>query len=685
MERIGKYEILHELGQGGMGIVYKARDPVIDRDVAVKVVQDHILDTPTLRERFYREARSAGRLSHPNITTLYDIGEEEGAPYLVMEFLGGTDLGTLIRRNASFTLQEKIEIGIQICRGLQYAHQNNVIHRDIKPDNIRLLAGNRVKIMDFGIARLDSETRTLTKEGIGTPRYMSPEQIRGDALDGRTDIFSFGVLFYELLTGTSPFDGDRVTTVIYKILHEEPPPIKLDATPLANELQRIVARCLAKDPSDRYADFSAVRNDLSSLIGSSTHPTRTLTHTATPNADQASPSGAVPAASSYRSRYIAFGLLAVLALTAGGYALFAPLSSLISSSSVEPFNQRPPEPQVTAPSPSDTAYAEPNAARSPSRATDDEPAIPQPSETDESLAADSSLQAASDDEPSEEQPTEDASQPDAPAPASTALRATADDAQRTMTDARNRAMNRGDASTTPLFQQAESARMRGDEQYQAGDFEIAARTFQQAGSLYVAAEQDAAEQAAAENDRMAQRTRASRDAAQQAQASMQRVKSAVTTGRQHHATYQQALDLEAEATRAFESDSYPASESLYTEAAALYERTNTLPTRTEDVQRALDTLLAQCKQAFEQEDIEALRALSSFYESWTPFFDVTHDITATLTTERFHLGDEEATATIHFQLEYQDNKNRTQQNQFTHSWTLRQRDLQWVLIDVVAE
>ena len=266
MDAIGKYTILEVIGRGGMGTVYRARDPVIGRDVAIKVIAEHVAALPKVKDRLYQEATSAGRLSHENIMTIFDVGETEGAPYLVMELLDGRDLRSTLDSDDTLTFERKIDLAIQICRALEYAHARGVVHRDIKPENIRILSSGRVKILDFGIARVESETRTMTNTSIGTPRYMSPEQVRGKEVDQRTDIFSFGVLLYELLSGVNPFDGTHVTAVIYKILHEEPEPIQLDDEHLAADVQRLVARCLEKEADRRYSDFTAVIRDLRDIL-----------------------------------------------------------------------------------------------------------------------------------------------------------------------------------------------------------------------------------------------------------------------------------------------------------------------------------------------------------------------------------------------------------------------------------
>jgi len=266
MDTIGKYTIQEVIGRGGMGTVYRARDTVIGREVAIKVIAEHVASIPNVKERFYQEAISAGRLTHEHIMTIYDVGENDGRPFLVMELLDGRDLRSMFDSGDAPGLERKLEIAIQISRGLAYAHARGVVHRDIKPENVRILSTGRLKILDFGIARVESETRTMTHSSIGTPRYMSPEQVRGKQIDHRTDIFSFGVLLYELLSGVNPFDGSHVTAVIYKILHEEPEPVKVDDERLSADLQRIVAGCLEKDVDKRYPDFTAVIHDLEDVL-----------------------------------------------------------------------------------------------------------------------------------------------------------------------------------------------------------------------------------------------------------------------------------------------------------------------------------------------------------------------------------------------------------------------------------
>jgi serine/threonine protein kinase len=264
-ERIGRYEVEKELGAGAMAVVYKAVDPLIGRTVAIKTIKIDAsigLEHEELRQRFYREAQNAGNLNHPNIVTIYDIGAAGNVDYIAMEFVEGESLQDWIIKNPIPPLQQTVAIIEQIASGLDFAASRGIIHRDIKPANILLTLDMKAKIADFGIAKISTSKFTQTGAVIGTPSYMSPEQAMGKTLDGRTDIFSLGVIFYEMLTGEKPFTGTNSSTIIYKILHEEPvQPQQLNVTlhPAFNE---IVGRMLAKDPDRRYQSCAQLIQDL---------------------------------------------------------------------------------------------------------------------------------------------------------------------------------------------------------------------------------------------------------------------------------------------------------------------------------------------------------------------------------------------------------------------------------------
>ncbi len=261
LEKIGKYEVSEQIGVGGFGAVYRGRDPFIKRTVAIKTCQ---VNDEEIKHRFFREAELAGNLHHRNITTIYDFGVENGIPYIVQEFLTGEDLDKKIKRGDPIPVVRKIEILMAIAEGLGYAHGASIIHRDVKPANVRILEDGTVKVMDFGIAKSLQTESNLTQTGItlGTSAYLAPEQIRGEAIDRRTDVFALGVLSYELLAYRKPFRGEHLSTILYKILNENPEPVETIAPDVPPALVAVVNRALAKSPADRYATMEELRRDL---------------------------------------------------------------------------------------------------------------------------------------------------------------------------------------------------------------------------------------------------------------------------------------------------------------------------------------------------------------------------------------------------------------------------------------
>lgn len=268
MEKIGKYKILGELGRGAMGIVYKGEDPLIGRTVAVKTIRMESFHKPheqaEVTQRFIREAQSAGNLSHPNIVTIYDVGQSEGMTYIAMEYIEGQSLDVLIAMRKEFSLDEIIDLISQIGSALDYAHQKGIVHRDIKPGNILIDKSGKANIVDFGIARISSSTLTQTGTSLGTPNYMSPEQVAGRKVDHRADIFALGAILYELLTFEKPFGGDSFTTIIYKIMNEDPPPLRTFNARMPEDLDIIIRKALAKKAEDRYQSCRVLISDLSS-------------------------------------------------------------------------------------------------------------------------------------------------------------------------------------------------------------------------------------------------------------------------------------------------------------------------------------------------------------------------------------------------------------------------------------
>ena len=226
LDRIGKYRVVGTIGKGAMGEVYKAHDPLLNRYVAIKTIAPALAADPDFRQRFQREAQSAAQLNHPNIVTVYDFGEEDGLTYMAMELLEGVDLKRGDPRARARHLGRKLEVMEQICDGLAFAHAKGVVHRDLKPGNIHLQPNGQVKILDFGLARLGASDMTKTGTVMGTPHYMSPEQVRGQKADARSDVFSLGAVFYELLSHHRPFEADSVHGVLFQILEQEPEPIR---------------------------------------------------------------------------------------------------------------------------------------------------------------------------------------------------------------------------------------------------------------------------------------------------------------------------------------------------------------------------------------------------------------------------------------------------------------------------
>lgn len=265
--RLGRYQVQKEIGKGSMGVVYLAQDPLIGRSVALKTfriadIQDQELVES--RERFIREAQSAGILSHPNIVTIHDVvdGSAEGATFIAMEYIQGTDLKELLRHDEPFDLATVADYIWQVADALEYAHSKNVVHRDIKPANILITGDGRVKLTDFGIARLNTSSLTHAGQLLGTPNYMAPEQILGKDVDRRADIFSLGVVLYEMLTRQKPFRGDNLTMVTHKIVHEPFTPLEEYVTDLPLGVRPILAKALAKNPAERYQRVGELARDL---------------------------------------------------------------------------------------------------------------------------------------------------------------------------------------------------------------------------------------------------------------------------------------------------------------------------------------------------------------------------------------------------------------------------------------
>ena len=279
ISKLGRYEIISELGQGAMGVVYKAMDPLIDRVVAIKTINLGLaLDEKEEYEgRFYQEAKAAGRLNYPNIVTIYDVGKSGDVAYIAMEFLQGRELRDIMNEVGLLPIDQVLDITAQVAMGLAYAHEHGIVHRDVKPSNIMVVRDGHVKITDFGIARMaSSAVRTQTGMVLGSPKYMSPEQVLGKTIDQRSDIFSLGVMIYEMLTGQAPFNGENVNAIMYQTLHGVPAAPGTLNPAVPEMVNFIVAKALSKKVDDRYQNARDLAVDLHACRDSLTRTVRQI-------------------------------------------------------------------------------------------------------------------------------------------------------------------------------------------------------------------------------------------------------------------------------------------------------------------------------------------------------------------------------------------------------------------------
>jgi len=271
-EKIGKYRIDSMLGKGGMGVVYLGRDSGLDRQVAVKTLYQMAEDVPSeeakqLIQRFIREARSIAKLNHPSIVTIYNVGKQGGKYFIAMEYVEGKALSWIIKTDKNLALEEKLKIVVQICQGLKAIHDQGLIHRDIKPSNIMVKEDGAVKIMDFGLVHTEDSELTRTTQILGTPHYMAPEQFSGGPVDQRSDIFSLGGVFYELVTGIKAFGGSTLSTIAYKIINDHPSlPSQVEPMLSQGEVDGIIVKALAKNPAERYSSCEELLNDVEALL-----------------------------------------------------------------------------------------------------------------------------------------------------------------------------------------------------------------------------------------------------------------------------------------------------------------------------------------------------------------------------------------------------------------------------------
>ncbi|MGZ4690021.1 MAG: Stk1 family PASTA domain-containing Ser/Thr kinase [Acidimicrobiia bacterium] len=340
-----RYELVSEIAHGGMADVYLARDSKLSRPVALKVLSPELSRDPAFVERFRREAQSAAGLNHPNIVGIFDWGQEHGTSFIVMEYVDGQTLRDLIRHEGTIAPGQVADIGADIAAALAFAHKNGVVHRDVKPGNVLITTAGQVKVTDFGIARASGDNEGLTRTGavMGTATYFSPEQAQGDPVDGRSDVYSLGIVLYEMATGSPPFTGDSPITVAYKHVRERvvPPSQKLASIP--PELERVIMTCLAKDPPDRYLSADDLRADLmrfrrgQAVVGTAvtaavtTIPDTSATMVATPAATAVTPIplSATQAPKKKARKGPVVAVIALLAVLIGviGFLLFTQLGN----------------------------------------------------------------------------------------------------------------------------------------------------------------------------------------------------------------------------------------------------------------------------------------------------------------------------------------------------------------------
>jgi len=328
---ISHYKVLEKLGEGGMGVVYKARDTKLDRTVALKFLPLHLTGADEDKQRFIREAKAAAALNHSNICTIYSVEEHGGQQFISMEYVDGMTLREKCGTTGPVAVPSKEAIGyaIQIAEALSEAHEKGIIHRDIKPGNIMVDSKNRIKVMDFGLAKL-KDVSPLTKAGttVGTLAYMSPEQIQGQDVDHRSDIFSFGVVLYEMLAGQTPFRGDHEAAMMYSIVHEEPQPISSSVPEISSQLENFIERTLEKDPSDRYQSMQDLLSDLRRLKRKTSKKAATVVGAAPPAPSVAEQQQSFGTRSVARSPvfYIAIAMVVVIAAVASYVIFFLPKS-----------------------------------------------------------------------------------------------------------------------------------------------------------------------------------------------------------------------------------------------------------------------------------------------------------------------------------------------------------------------
>ena len=712
------YQITEKLGEGGMGVVYKATDRRLKRDVAIKFMPHHIAANDEMRARFQIEAQAVATLNHPNITTIFAIETlNEGQPneevFFVMEYIEGMELKQRIKEG-NLPINETIGLALQIAEGLQAAHEKGITHRDIKPSNIMLTRKGRVKLMDFGLARIGTSPQiTKPNATFGTVAYMSPEQARGKVVDHRSDIWSYGIMLYEMLAGQLPFDASHEQSLIYAIIHEEPHPIRERVQNIPPSLEAIIEKALKKDLSERYQDVKGIIEDLKSFnmktrMDVDREPEATAPPPPVPKPRDMQPASPQPPSLqtefhspvdrvpvSPRKReganwlVIAVGLLVLIG---GGVWWFLKDKGLesprdtfateLESPVSNDETNMPVTPEVTLP-------AEDQAVED----TETQPANPGSSTTEQSdngsgnnaQSVDESVDAVSerDENPVSSPPTvanQPVQEPSQPEPATRATATPNRDAQRAEAMSKRTAMLEirdrvpAGATETGIYQEA-------IESYQTGERLFSQQSFEQAGQSYDQARLGF--QSAIEATIMAQRT-----LADEAMRAMNQAREALGNEAPDSPAVRDARDAEQKAQAAYEARDYNQARTLYQEATAGYEefrRASAATAASESARSAqIASSVSMLQQAFAQEDIDILNTVVNLSNreraTYEAAFSAFSNFSLTITSERqVPLDDGGYRVEIQTELNYSNNKNQRESNAISFVAPLLQSNGGWTI------
>lgn len=675
-QQIGKFEVVEMLGRGAMGVVYKGYDPALARHVAIKVMTAHLEMDPELRARFFREAQAAGSLQHPNIITVFELGESDGQPFIAMEFVPGRDLDDIIADREPLTVVEKVDLIEQVCRGLAYAHERGIIHRDVKPANIRVTEMGQVKLMDFGVAHLISSELTQTGSLVGTPYYMAPEVINGHPVDVRADIFSLGATFYELLSYTRPFQGDNLQTVFRKILQVDPVPLRELGFDVPGTVQKVLDKSLAKHAGDRYSDIGGMLHDLMQFW-------ETIPAAAQARAAATTALGAAAARAAEGARR-SWHLRRVIPLVAGASIGLAGLILVGGALVWNTFfsSPAPAEDRMADPTASITqTLGEPEGERP---GTGDGPAASE----DPPAASAEATGSAGEDTAASEAPEPEEVQRQAPATRPTPTGPTQAERQRAaarrryesasgeVSEARRRAVAvQADEVAASGFREGESLRQRAGDQAASGRYDQASGTMERARSAFEEAARDAVATWQARLD--------------SARAVIGRLESAADSSAPGFARAEQSQRQAESAERA---ERYGEALSLLAEAGEAYRAAEAAP-EPEPVTPAVvarppaeiaDDALVMLKAAIEGENLTALRRVwpslsAQDAKNFETFFENVRNLRVTYDVESLNPGEDRIDLSVRIRYDYvQDGRSQSQ----TSTWPIRlvESSGRWVIV-----